>query len=73
MMRNYTLIRFWPLVGSVIREKFNYSFKFFSIPSNITEFTKIADETSKWSALDLVVIYFAPDGKKARNQSQECR
>ncbi|HON17273.1 MAG TPA: hypothetical protein PLA51_12425 [Spirochaetota bacterium] len=53
-----------PLVGSVIREKFNYSFKSFSIPSNITEFTKIADETSKWSALDLVVIYFAPDGKR---------
>ncbi len=53
-----------PIIGSVIRDKFNYSYKSFSVASDITDFEKIAVEAAKWSALDLVVMYFAPDGKR---------
>lgn len=53
-----------PIIGSVIRDKFNYSYKSFSVVTDITDFEKIAVEAAKWSALDLVVMYFAPDGKR---------
>lgn len=51
-----------PIIGSVLKDKFNYSYHSFSVKNTITDFQKIADETCKWSALDIVIMYFAPDG-----------
>ncbi len=53
-----------PIIGSVIRDKFIYSYKSFSVVNDMTEFEKIAGVASKWSALDIVVLYYAPDGKR---------
>mgnify|MGYP001172863318 FL=1 len=53
-----------PIIGSVLKDKFNYSYHSFSAKSTIMDFEKIANETCKWSALDLVIIYFAPDGAR---------
>jgi hypothetical protein len=52
-----------PIVGSVIKEKFNYSFDSFNIPATVTDFTKIIDETSKWSAIDILMVYYNPNGE----------
>ena len=40
-----------PIIGSVVKDKFNYSYSSFGIVNDITEFDKIADDASKWSAL----------------------
>lgn len=50
-----------PLVGAVLRDKFEYSFDSFIIPSTINDFTKIVEETSKWSAIDIVLVYYNPN------------
>lgn len=50
-----------PIVGAVIRDKYNYSFDSFNIPSTITDFAKIVEETSKWSALDIIMVYYNPN------------
>lgn len=52
-----------PIVGAVIRDKFNYSFDSFSIPVVVTDFQKIVDETVKWTALDIVLVYYNPSGE----------
>jgi len=52
-----------PIVGVVIKDKFGYSFKSCNIPGNLTEFDKIANETLKWTALDIVIVYCNPGGK----------
>lgn len=52
-----------PIVGSVIRDKFGYSYDSYNIIEPITEFEKIAEETSKWTALDIVCVYYNPGGK----------
>lgn len=51
-----------PIVGSVIRDKYNYSYCSCSLLQNISEFQKIADETAKWTALDIVCVYYNPSG-----------
>ncbi len=51
-----------PIVGAVIKDKFKYTYEAFDIPVTISDFTKIADVTSKWTALDLVIVYFNPNG-----------
>ena len=53
-----------PIIGAVLKDKFNYSYYSFSVKNTITEFEKIANEACKWSALDIVIIYFAPDGAR---------
>ena len=62
-----------PIVGAVIRDKYNYSFDSFNIPSTIIDFTKIVEETSKWSAIDIVMVYYNPNVEifliNPRNQS----
>ena len=45
-----------PIIGSVVKDKFNYSYNSFGIVNDVTEFDKIAEDASKWSALDMVVI-----------------
>jgi len=52
-----------PIVGAVIRDKFGYSYRSCNIPATITEFEKIAEETAKWTALDIVIVYFNASGK----------
>ncbi len=52
-----------PIVGSVIKDKFNYSFDSFNIPATITDFTKIVDETSKWTGVDILLVYYNPKGE----------
>ncbi|HNW28976.1 MAG TPA: hypothetical protein PKN50_10900 [Spirochaetota bacterium] len=52
-----------PIVGSVIRDKYGYSYDSYNIIEPITEFEKIAEETSKWTALDIVCVYYNPGGK----------
>jgi hypothetical protein len=52
-----------PIVGAVIRDKFNYTFDSYNIVERVTEFQKISDVTSKWTALDIVMVYYNPGGK----------
>jgi hypothetical protein len=52
-----------PIVGSVIKEKFNYSYDSFNIPKTVADFTKIIDETSKWTAIDILMVYYNPNGE----------
>src|SRR5208337_566335 len=52
-----------PIIGAVVRDKFNYSYGSYNIVEPVTEFQKIADVTSKWTALDIVLVYYNPGGK----------
>jgi len=52
-----------PIVGSVIRDKYGYTYDSYNIVEPISEFQKITDETAKWSALDIVCVYYNPGGK----------
>ncbi|HNX57995.1 MAG TPA: hypothetical protein PKK43_02780 [Spirochaetota bacterium] len=52
-----------PIIGSLLRDKFGYSYDSFDIPSNISDFKKIITETGKWTALDMVLVYFNPNGQ----------
>jgi len=54
-----------PMIGSVIRDKFAYSTKSINIPAAMSNFDKIINETVKWTALDIVAVYFTPDGHRA--------
>ena len=53
-----------PIVGAVIRDKFDYSYYSYNVSKQISEFQKITDALIKWNNMDLLVIYFGPDGKK---------
>jgi len=53
-----------PIIGAVVRDKFEYSYYSYSITKTVTEFQKIRDEVEKWNTLDILVIYFSPDGKR---------
>lgn len=52
-----------PIVGAVIKDKFNYSYDSFDIPTRVTDFNKIIEETSKWTAIDILIVYYDPNGK----------
>ena len=52
-----------PIVGSLLRDKFGYSYDSFDIPVNISDFKKIQDVTAKWTALDIVMVYYNPNGQ----------
>jgi hypothetical protein len=52
-----------PLLGAIIKDKFSYSCRSYNIPAHITEFKKIIEETSKWTAIDIVIAYYNPSGK----------
>ena len=52
-----------PIVGAVIRDKYAYSFDTFNIPVAVTDFSKISTETAKWTALDIVLVYYSPIDK----------
>lgn len=52
-----------PIVGAVIRDKYAYSYDSYNIPVTTGEFDRIVDETYKWTALDIVLVYYNPGGK----------
>ncbi len=52
-----------PIVGAVVRDKYGYSYDSYNIVRTISEFQKIADETAKWTALDIVMVYYNSSGK----------
>lgn len=52
-----------PLIGAVLRDKFQYSFDSCAIPANISKFEKICQEIYTWTALDIVIVYYNPNGK----------
>ncbi|MCP4137632.1 MAG: hypothetical protein GY754_42085 [bacterium] len=52
-----------PIVGAIIRDKFNYSYDSYGIPHSIDDFKLIAEETLKWTALDIIIVYYDPTGK----------
>lgn len=51
-----------PIIGAVIKDKFNYSYRSFHIQNTISEFERIYNEVFKWTALDIVMVYFNPGG-----------
>ncbi len=52
-----------PIVGAIIRDKYGYSFDSYTLTINLSEFSKITEETVKWTALDMLVVYFNPSGE----------
>ncbi|MDY6933741.1 MAG: hypothetical protein SVZ03_05890 [Spirochaetota bacterium] len=54
-----------PIIGAVVKDKFGYSFHSFIIPTTITDFNKIQEETSKWTTIDIIMVYYDPNGKIA--------
>ncbi len=52
-----------PIVGALIRDKFSYSYDSFNVPETITQFGKIVEETFKWTALDVLIVYYNPNGE----------
>ncbi|MBN1532755.1 MAG: hypothetical protein JXA20_08840 [Spirochaetes bacterium] len=52
-----------PIVGAIIRDKFGYSYDSYTLTNNLSEFNKIVEETIKWTALDIVLVYFNPSGE----------
>lgn len=51
-----------PIIGAIIRDKFQYSYDSFNLPITSNEFDKIAEETLKWTALDLLIVYYNAGG-----------
>lgn len=52
-----------PVVGAVLKDKFKYSYGSFELQKNAEDFVKIAAETAKWTALDIVLLYFDPNSQ----------
>ena len=52
-----------PIVGAIIRDKFGYSYDSYTVKHSLSDFSKISEETYKWTALDIVLVYFNPSGE----------
>ena len=52
-----------PIVGAVIRDKYQYSYDSYNVHDTVTDFTKISAETAKWTALDILIVYYTPAGE----------
>lgn len=52
-----------PIIGSVIKDKFKYTYDSYDIPNNLKDFKKIITETEKWTAMDILLVYFKPNDK----------
>jgi hypothetical protein len=53
-----------PIIGAVVRDKFEYSYYSYNITKTVSEFQKIKDEVEKWNTIDIIILYFSPDGKR---------
>ena len=47
-----------PMIGAIIKDKYQYSYDSYNVPVTINDFSKIVEETSKWTALDIIIVYF---------------
>lgn len=52
-----------PMIGAIIKDKYLYSYDSFNVPATISDFSTIIEETSKWTALDIVIVYFNVNGE----------
>ncbi|RPI91258.1 MAG: hypothetical protein EHM32_10855, partial [Spirochaetales bacterium] len=52
-----------PIVGAVIRDKYQYSYDSYNVHEKVTDFAKLAEETTKWTALDILIVYYTPAGE----------
>ncbi|HSV95853.1 MAG TPA: hypothetical protein VLM75_02835 [Spirochaetota bacterium] len=52
-----------PIVGAVIRDKYRYSYDSYNVHEKVTDFAKLAGETAKWTALDILIVYYTPAGE----------
>jgi len=52
-----------PMVGAILRDKYQYTFDSYNVPVTMNDFSKIVEETSKWTALDIVIVYFNVNGE----------
>ncbi|TAL37104.1 MAG: hypothetical protein EPN93_06685 [Spirochaetes bacterium] len=52
-----------PIVGAVIRDKYGYSYDSCNVQVTITDFSKIAGETAKWTAVEILLVYYNPGGE----------
>ncbi|HEQ72245.1 MAG TPA: hypothetical protein ENN69_07135 [Spirochaetia bacterium] len=50
-----------PIVSSLLLDKYNYRVMSFNLTDSVTDFGGIAAEMARWSAVDLVVMYFHPE------------
>ncbi len=50
-----------PVINSLLVDKYNYSFKSINLKETITDFSKIQEEVSKWSGIDIVFGYHNPN------------
>lgn len=48
-----------PMIGAIIKDKYQYSYDSYNVPVTLNDFSKIVEETSKWTALDIVLVYFS--------------
>lgn len=52
-----------PIVNAVLKDKFKYTFDSFELQKSVDDFSRIIGETTKWTALDIVMVYYDPNGQ----------
>ncbi len=52
-----------PVISSVLKEKFDYSFRSCNLRDTVNDFKKMISVTEKWTGMDLLAVYFASTGK----------
>lgn len=52
-----------PMVGAILKDKYAYSCHSYNLPVLISDFEKIITETTKWTAIDIAILYFSTDEK----------
>lgn len=52
-----------PMVGAILRDKYQYTYDSYNVPVTMNDFSKMIEETSKWTALDIVIVYFSVNGE----------
>jgi hypothetical protein len=50
-----------PIVSSLLLDKYGYDVESWNLAQNITDFSALSDEMTRWKAVDLVLIYFHPE------------
>jgi hypothetical protein len=50
-----------PILYALLVDKYGYAYKSYNMAENLTDFTKINEETVKWKAVDIVIGYVHPE------------
>lgn len=53
-----------PILGTLIVDKYGYNYKSHNLSQRFGDFAKVADETKKWTGIDLIFSYFHPKLKQ---------